>query len=249
MDKHAFIIGAQRSGSSYLTRTLATSPTLQFAQPIFPEPKFFLLGSNFELGRDYYRRTFFPRPAADHVRIEKSTSYLESPEAAWRISDWFPDATIIVVLRNPIQRAISNYFFSKANGLERLGFEDALESEGRRLQEGNHTTSVSPFAYTRRGHYAECLRFWSARFPRSQIRILLFEDMVTSREPIAQLVEALGGDRDEIIFPPAHVNRGTYPSDNAVPQHLIERLQALFRNSVLELDEEWGIGAAQRWGF
>ena len=249
MDKHAFIIGAQRSGSSYLAKTLATSSVLQFAQPIFPEPKFFLSYSNFERGRDYYNKTYFPERAGDHVRIEKSTSYLESPEAAARISDWFPDATIIAVLRNPIHRAISNYFFSRVNGLDELDIEDAIDSEARRLQRRDHATSVSPFAYTRRGHYAKDLEIWSARFPRSQIRILLFEDMVTSREPIEQLVEALGGQRDEIVFPSARVNEGSYPSVDAVPQHVIKRMQVLFRDSVLALDEEWGVGAAQRWEF
>jgi len=249
LDKRAFIIGAQRSGSSYLAKTLATSSVLQFAQPTFPEPKFFLCRSNIERGRNYYDKTYFGEHAGDCIRIEKSTSYLESPKAAARISDWFPNATIIAVLRNPIHRAISNYFFSKAHGFENLGIEDAFDMEERRLKQSDHPTSVSPFAYARRGQYAKDLEIWSSRFPRSQIRILLFEDMVASREPIAQLVEALGGKRDHLVFPSARVNEGNYPLVDALPHHLIMRLREFFWDSVVALDEAWDIGAAARWGF
>ncbi len=249
MHKHAFIIGAQRSGSSYLARTLATSPALRFAEPFFPEPKFFLDPSKFQQGPDYYLQNYFRQEAVGAVRVEKSTSYLESPEAAKRIGEWFPDATIVVVLRNPIYRAVSNYFFSKANGIETLDIEDAFRMEADRLQQGGYTSSVSPFAYVQRGHYVKDLEAWGDRFPASQIKILLFEDMISSKKPIAELVEVLGGDRNEIVFPATRINEGNYPAGEFVPESLIQRMGDVFRATVLELDARWAVGAAERWGF
>jgi len=249
MPKHAFIIGAQRSGTSYLVNALSSNPLLCFAKPLFPEPKFFLNPENFGKGNEYYYERYFRRASQSSVCIEKSTSYFENPEAARRIANWFPDATIIAVLRNPIHRAISNYYFSKANGLEELSIIEAFNAENERTKKNQHTTSVSPFAYTQRGYYAKWLWTWRDLFPKKQIKLILFENMISSKESILRLAKSLLNEKSKINFTDGPVNKGKCYTQNPVPSELLKKLRKGFKESVFELDRQWGVGAVNRWGF
>jgi hypothetical protein len=249
MFRHAFIIGAQRSGSTFLAASLSRCPGVEFSQPLFPEPKFFMDASEVALGKGHYEERCFSASSQALIRIEKSTSYLETPEAAKRIKNWYPDATIVAVLRNPVHRAISNYFFSLANGLETLPIEEAFAAEAARVATRNHSTSVSPFAYAQRGHYQRYLREWTAVFPREQVKLILFEDMTTSGQSVAKLVDHLGVDGTALPWSPAPVNAGDYPQNFKVAESFLARLRESYKESVLGLDREWNLGAADRWGY
>ena len=106
-----FIVGAQRSGTTYLYHMLDQCRQVSMAKPVKPEPKFFLDEiEQFDLNE--YRNSYHSGCDSDVIAYgEKSTSYYESPIVANRIFRNIPEAKIIFVLRNPIQRAISNYFF------------------------------------------------------------------------------------------------------------------------------------------
>ncbi len=174
-----FIAGAQRSGTTYLYRLLDEHPEIQMARPVRPEPKFFLLDSLFERGLDDYKNRYFDRTSEAWLWGEKSTSYMESPVAARRIARCFPDAKILFLLRDPIERAISNYWFSVNNGLETLPMAEAFLHEEERWQEYNRErVSVSPYAYLRRGRYIDYLEMYRRYFPAEQIKVLLHEELV-----------------------------------------------------------------------
>ena len=94
--KTLFIVGAQRSGTSYLYKILDSHPSVELAKPIKPEPKFFLKKKLFALGKEYYLSRYFDTNNNKNVYFgEKSTSYIERPEAAKRIYNFFPDAKVI----------------------------------------------------------------------------------------------------------------------------------------------------------
>src|SRR5712691_8572726 len=107
---HFVIVGAQRCGTTYLYRLLDEHPEIEMAKPLRPEPKFFLDDDRFPLGLSYYESQFFSE-AGPRVRGEKSTSYIESDVAAQRIKATLPGAPMVAVLRDPVERAISNYRF------------------------------------------------------------------------------------------------------------------------------------------
>jgi hypothetical protein len=117
---------------------------------------------------------------------EKSTNYLESPEAAERMCRVLPGVKLIFVLRNPVDRAHSNYLWSRQNGLESETFERALALEEQR--ERNSVPQLRyarPHAYFSRGLYAEHLvRFFDC-FPREQILVLRHEDVATRPAHVA----------------------------------------------------------------
>ena len=190
-----FIVGAQRSGTTYLYRILDEHPEIEMSHPARPEPKFFLLDELFSKGLPHYEKTYFGRKPGARTFGEKTTSYCESEAAARRIHASYPDARIIWILRDPVDRAVSNYVFSRNFGIETLDMEEAFRSEsGRRDDFDRSRFSMSPFAYLQRGEYLPYLKRYEALFPAERTRILLHEELMGNREAISALYGWLGAD-------------------------------------------------------
>ena len=188
-----FIVGAQRCGTTFLYRLLDSHPDVVMARPVRPEPKIFLTDDVTGDSRAYDAR-LFAGVSATRVRGEKATSYLEHPEALDRIAATFPDAHIVVAVRDPIERALSNYRFSVDHGLEDRSPDAALldDLEGRERAWDRARVSVSPYAYVRRGRYLEGIRRVEARFDRARIHVVVFEELVADVREAAGVFRALG---------------------------------------------------------
>ena len=189
-----FIIGgAPRSGTTWLYCLLDRHPGVYLARPVTPEPKFFLVDHLYERGLQYYSDTWFPASEIGdegHDRRllgEKSTDYLESAIAAERIARDLPRVKLVFVLREPADRAYSNYLWTRMNGLETETFEDALRLENERERSlPERLKFARPFSYFSRGLYADLLAPYFDRFPRDRILILRYEDIVASGERLAE---------------------------------------------------------------
>jgi len=165
---------------------------------------------------------------------EKSTSYIESSEAGVRIKRMFPDARIIVSFRDPVFRAISNYFFSVRNGLEKRSIESALMD----LEPAPETfsSSVSPFNYLQRGHYARQLQKYLEIFDRQQIKVIIFTRFVENLDAIADLFNWLDVDDRFVPSGPDEKINSTDQTYNVEPE-LIAFLRDYYRPHVQELEE------------
>jgi hypothetical protein len=182
------IAGAPRSGTTWLYQLLDQHPQISMARPVSPEPKFFLIDELYSRGLDYYSSTWF-RDLSGRLAGEKSTNYLESPKAAERIHLHLPDVRLVFILRDPVERAYSNYLWSRRNGLETESFPAALASEPAREAELAPSLHYArPHAYFSRGLYAELLRKYFRFFGRDQILCVRFEDI---RDRPGALVERL----------------------------------------------------------
>lgn len=199
---HLFIVGAQRSGSTYLYEMLDSHPQVSMIRPVRPEPKFFMNKELVERGKDYYEETYFPenKPGTKYFG-EKSTSYIESPEAARRIKEFYPDARILMILRDPVMRAYSNYRFSVAHSLEPLSFAEALTAEQDRIRVAKFTTSVTPYAYRKRGNYIGYIESYLEVFDASQLCVLIFEEFANDLDSVQRLYRWL--DIDDGFVPPS----------------------------------------------
>jgi len=242
MFEHFFIVGAQRSGTTYLYQLLAEHPEIEMARPISPEPKFFIADALFEQGLEYYENHFFVGKANAWLRGEKSTSYMESEKAAKRIARYFPKAKILFILRDPLERAISNYWFSVNNGLETMPMSDAfIHEEERRLDYDQQRTSVSPYAYLKRGRYIDYISMYERYFPTEHIKIILYEQFVGSRDLVRDLHVFLGVAPD---FTPSTLyrvfNKGDKPN-SALPPALERYLLDYFAESNARLAERFGL--------
>jgi Sulfotransferase domain len=182
-----FIIGgAPRSGTSWLYALARRHPQIAMSEPMTPEPKFFLVDELWQLGIDYYSEKWFDPLPAGRVLGEKSSNYLESPEAAGRIYRALPGVKLVFLLRNPVDRAYSNYLWSRQNGLETETFERALALEEQRERDlAAHLRYARPHAYFSRGLYAKHLMRFYDRFPQEEILVLRFEDVRSRPEDIA----------------------------------------------------------------
>lgn len=247
LDRFVVIIGAQRCGSTLLHRMLDAHPEISMVKPARPEPKVFLDANLTPAGiRSWvaHRRTSLDPRA--RLFGEKSTSYIESTVAAENIRTLVPKARIIAIVRNPIDRAVSNYRFSRANGLESETMEAALERElDGSVPELVDDVSVSPFAYLQRGRYAEHLARFEERFAPGRITVVMLEDLIGRPDAVADLYRRLDV-RDS--FRPDGIG-SVNPSEGEPPQlsqGLRSRLADYFRTGNAELGDRHGLDTS-RW--
>jgi hypothetical protein len=174
-----FLIGgAPRSGTTWLYTALDRHPAIYMAKPVKPEPKFFLVDELYAKGLDHYSRTWFADVPQGRMAGEKSTDYLESPAAAARIARDLPHARLVFILREPVDRAYSNYLWTRMNGFEREDFETALALEAERERSlPDRLKFARPYSYFSRGLYADLLRPYLDRFAADRVLVLKFEDL------------------------------------------------------------------------
>ncbi len=240
MTRHLLVIGAQRCGTTYLQSLLEAHPEITMARPARPEPKVFLAEASVERGRDWYHRTFFGHATDERLLGEKSTSYIEVPDAADRARRVLGEDTLILaLLRDPVARAVSNWRFSTDNGLEQRPLETALrENLDHAAEWDSAATSVSPFAYLERGRYDQHLEPWFAVFP-STARVVFLQDLLDRDEALGTLYEQLDVDPD---FRPAtreRLNESMEPI-SSLPQDLLHALRTYFHDHDVALSRRLG---------
>lgn len=210
------------------------------ARPARPEPKVFLSDALAERGRGWYRETYFGHATTELLLGEKSTSYIEDPDAPARVAQVLGPTEIVVLLRDPVQRAVSNWRFSTDNGFEARPLETALRENlvGTKSWD-RRPISVSPFAYLERGRYADYLEPWFAAFP-SSMHVLFSEALMDDDATLHELFRSLGVDPG---YRPTNqgrvVNQSREPAP-ALPADLVGLLRKYFVASDGALSQRLG---------
>lgn len=159
------IAGAQRCATTSLFRMLAQHP--QVRPPLLNKGvHYFDTAERFQRGPRFYKG-HFPVERTHKLRStitgEASPYYFFHPLAISRISNELPDIKLIVLLRDPVERAFSAYKQERGRGFEQLTFEEALQAEPERLAGEEQRIRVDPtyqsfshqhHAYVARGRYA-----------------------------------------------------------------------------------------------
>jgi hypothetical protein len=169
---HFLIIGAQRSGTSFLFHYLCRHPNVR--KPLMKEIHFFDL--NFAKGMRWYQ-AHFPFKGKEIITGEASPYYLFYPDTPKRVAAFLPGVKIIILLRNPVDRAYSHYRHGLKEGWETLSFEEALDQEDTRIK---NKPGHQRFSYTSRGIYADQLIKWSEYVPLSEMLILKSEQLFSN---------------------------------------------------------------------
>lgn len=216
------------------------------AKPVKPEPKFFLRDDVYALGLEHYSRTWFGGANDGRVAGEKTTDYLESAAAARRIAHDVPGVKLIFILREPASRAYSNYLWTRMNGFESEDFATAIRLEAERERTIPAALKFArPYAYFSRGLYLDLLEPYLALFPRHQMLVLRFEDIITAADQVAVLLhEFLGvACRPNDVDGLGVVNASEKPADDVPVEALRDlrerylepnrRLAAVFGNAFL----------------
>lgn len=217
------MVGAPKCGTTSLHAMLALHPEVFIPEnevfffdvdDVIVHPDFFIhrdglsfhdYDAQFEEYLDWYRSVFSGALPGQLIG-EDSTTYLCAPDAARRIASLLPDAKLIALLRDPVDRAYSQYLHDVRAGRHSLSFERTLRT--------NPDTSLG------RGFYAEQLERYRGFMEAGQMQVYFFEDLVA--EPLVvlrQVCDFLGLDE----LPPVD-ERARHSNAARPPLHMKARL-------------------------
>jgi Sulfotransferase domain len=187
--------GAPRSGTTFLCELLAKHPGIYVAQPFIPEPKVCMTPHpDGDVGILRRYADIFRNAPQSLVRIEKTSYYLENAEARERLVRLLPQTKFIFILREPVQRAYSNWMRSRLNGLETLPFEEAVEREcGRACPLPPHQAYARPFDYMTRGRYGTFVEAWIDAVGRERVAVYVLEAALVDPEPFVERLQRFVG--------------------------------------------------------
>ncbi len=164
-------IGAQKCASSWVYDILSDHPEVVVSEK--KELDFF--SYQYERGYEWYEAQFEDKPGARAVG-EISPSYFNEASVPERIKLYAPEAKILLSLRSPVERALSQH-----RHLVRIGYVTGPDFSFE------HALHCNP-SYVEQGQYARHLSRWLEHFPREQIMILLMEDILQSPQNVARSV-------------------------------------------------------------
>jgi hypothetical protein len=167
------IIGAVKGATTWLHNQLQDNPAIYLPGP---EPHFF--SQEFELGLDHYRAKFSAAKPGQIIG-EKSADYFAHPQAAARLAKQMPGARLVLQLRNPIERAYSDYKMLYRRGTVTKGPEAYLTS-----------LDCDQPRFLEDGLYAKHLKRWLDHFDGEALKILLFEDVKAAPARVVAEVSA-----------------------------------------------------------
>ena len=201
------IAGTVRSGTTSLYYNICEHPSVLSAD--YDEIGYF--DSNYHLGINWYRSMFPTHKHMNEVKEKTGNSitgedtpfYFWKKEAAERILKDLPNTKIIMIFRNPVDRAYSNYNLGVRYKTEELSFDNAIDKEIEFLDEHSFRETVdSRRSYVSKGIYENQIRLWFNVFPRKQIHILSTEDMNNNpREELKGIFRFLDIDEYDIKQP------------------------------------------------
>ena len=238
------IIGAQKAGTTALAHMLKQHPfVLGPTEKVDRSGEIHYFDDNFEKGEKWYKKHFFKKPSSEYVNGDRSPYYLFHPLVARRVHENYPKVKLIIVLRNPVDRAYSHYWFNIALGQEPLSFEEALFAEPSRLEGEEARFKKDPlyksnkhrfFSYLARSRYVEQIKHWLKFFPKEQILFIEAAELrKRPRETLHKVFSFLGLPKFDVVVSDPEKNMHYPPMDNG----LRKSLEEYFKPYNAELEE------------
>ncbi|HYG53391.1 MAG TPA: sulfotransferase [Flavobacteriales bacterium] len=238
-----FIAGVEKCGTSSLFNYL-----LQHRSIIPPQRKdtyFFSNNNRYKKGIDFYRAFFahkYYQKLAELSRgnktitLDSTAIYFDYPQVPKRIHDMFPGSKVILMLREPVARAWSNYNMAVKFGFETLPFEQAIDMEQERVKwfensvyNKGHNFAFQRVIYKARGEYINHIPTWK-NFFGDNLYIEFAENLAARpQETFNGVLDFLGLKRQQVNF--EKVNEGSYTSklNETTRQQLTKYYQPLNR--------------------
>jgi hypothetical protein len=264
------LIGAQKCGTKSLRHFLrqhphVVPPDTAHVSAHESAPHFFDGGldpdvDTYLLGEAWYR-AFFPRAdrSPPHHRVlDASPLYLLNPLAPRRIFDLVPDVKLVVLLRDPTERAISHYFHEVRKGHESVPLMEALQAEESRVrtalleQDYKHPSFIH-HTYRRRGRYHEQISRYLRFFTPTRLLVVQSERFFAEPvETVQEVLHFIGVDPD--WRPPDLSPRGVAEDRTPVGEEVRDHLDEHFRPhnrrlyDLLGRDFGWCARGAERRG-
>lgn len=250
------VIGTKRGGTTSTFNYLIMHPGIL---GLFPQPRVRKSSDYFfkekHRGEAWYRSHFHTRAyrartarrlGYEPVSGEASPYYLWDPRIARAVHDFAPSIKAVALLRDPVERAWSHYKERCNNGVEPLGFLEALDAEDARLEGELERMAADPsyyseahdwYSYASRGVYLPQLQNWRSVFPEEQLLVLRSEDLYADVQATFEVIcEFLGLPHYRLpTTKPFGAGRAS-----SVPAEARERLEAFFAPHNRALEEYLG---------
>lgn len=245
------IIGTKRGGSTSMFKYLTKHPNVLPPWPgVENHKKTNFFDQNYDRGEAWYR-SHFPtarmraqvaqRTGHPAITGEGAINYMFFPHVIDRVRAMIPEVRLVVVLRNPVDRAWSHYHERVKAGTEPLSFREALRAEDGRLA-GEVDRMVSDphyfsepydlFSYRTRGCYLEQLEPWLAAFEADQLLIVRSEDLYSDPVPAVLDVQRFLG----LPEVPLVAHRYNYIPTRTLEPDLRQELAEYYRPHVAALE-------------
>jgi len=226
------IIGSQRCGTTSLYNYLIQHPNVTSAS----KKEIHYFDTNYDKGNNWYKKHFTitegSKRKEELITGEATPYYIFHPHAPYRVRKTLPGVKLIVMLRDPVERAFSHYKHHVKLKVEHLRFEEAIrvESEritdewGKTLQDKSYDSyALQMFSYLARGIYVDQLKRWFGHFPRKQFLVLQSEDFFDNPEKIfLQVLHFLGLPDHKLTAYKKFNANGSESIPNGIRQDLID---------------------------
>lgn len=222
-------IGAMRSGTSALFTALSQHPDV--AAPSRKEIQFFDI--NYLRGTSWYRAFF---PLGRQLAIDFSPSYMNHPEAASRAFQLLPGARVIAQLRDPVERAWSQYRLRTAVGTESRSFDEAIQAElAQPLVPMSPYVNSGSIPYLTAGLYAPQLERWIDLFGRDHVLVIDSVQLFSNpKEVLREIQEFSGLEPVDLPFDKMNSAPDMYPPE------VLRRIEGVFEEPNAQLQKLLG---------
>lgn len=222
------VAGAQKAGTTALAQFLAAHPRIRVASVkevhLFDAPNYSPSWTPREIDeryRPHFDSADFERGGGNGLLLGEATPiYLFLPEVAAELKRYNPELRVIVLLRDPVRRAISHYHMEKARDAERLPLPLAFLAEPWRLSRCRDARAADAatrvHSYRRRGLYSAQLKNVYASFDRRQVLVVRSESLLNHHDATLRRVFAFLGVAEDVHVPAARVFETETPSRHRV---------------------------------
>lgn len=232
------ICGVQKAGTTALDAYLREHPEVCMADK--KEVHFFDNENYFKNGRTNYKlyHSYFSNCSGNKLIGESTPIYSYWNNAPKRIWEYNPEIKLILLLRNPIERAYSHWNMEQSRGAEMFSFSDAIRKEPERCRQA-YPYQHRVYSYIDRGFYTLQLQELYKYFQRKQLLTLKNEDLKNKpKEMLDKICDFLGIDRQPNIE-----NKNVH----AIPyQNLMKKSDKVFLREIYE-DEIHNLGKMLDW--
>ena len=176
-------IGSQKSGTTTIYNILKNHNEIFLSEQ--KELHFFDYDDQYDKGVEYYKNFF---KTDKKIVGEITPSYIFFDDCAKRIYTTLgAKIKILIILRNPIDRAFSHYLMSCKRGFEKKSFEEAIILEEERICKGYF--EKSHYSYISRGKYSEQIKRYYKYFDKENIKIIFFEEFIQNQQSAISSIE------------------------------------------------------------
>lgn len=179
-------VGAAKSGTTTLAEILRQNPNIYL--PEYKEVHFFDNNEHYKNGLKWYYKEFEKASKKHKLIGEMTPSYLYMDYVPQRIAESLPDIKIIIILRNPVDRAYSQFKMNLRREFENQTFLNALDDESIRINKDYKNKIL--YSYIDRGYYSKQITNYLKYFNKDQIFICLFEDFMKNQVETLKNIES-----------------------------------------------------------